>query len=181
MKRLWVIVFLFIGCGETPIKEVVVERFPNGGKKIVNEYKGDILVETTSYNTQGQKHGLWTSFHENGMKKKEINYNNGLYSGTWIMWYDNGQKMEEMNVIDSEEIPGVHFPIGNGKYTSWTKLGLIEEEGVYVDGKKHGKWTSLIGRTRCITNYIFGNELKTNCLDSDNKPLEIPGITSDKF
>tara|TARA_B100001971_G_C17848481_1_gene362185 strand:+ start:476 stop:604 length:129 start_codon:yes stop_codon:yes gene_type:complete len=39
MKRLWVIVFLFIGCGETPIKEVVVERFPNGGKKLLMNIK----------------------------------------------------------------------------------------------------------------------------------------------
>jgi len=180
MKRLWVILILFIGCGETPIKEVVVESFPNGGKKIVNEYKGDILVETTSYNTQGQKHGLWTSFHENGMKKKEINYNNGLFSGIWAMWYDNGQIMERMIVTD-KEISGVHLPIGNGAFTSWTRTGSIDESGLYVNGEKHGEWIWHLNNNKCNTIYNFGNELKTYCWDSDNKPLEIPGITSDKF
>ncbi|MFN5628954.1 MAG: toxin-antitoxin system YwqK family antitoxin, partial [Bacteroidota bacterium] len=51
------------------------ERYPNGKLKLLENYKN------------GMQHGLSTYYHENGIKSKEGNYENGKEIGIWKLWY----------------------------------------------------------------------------------------------
>ena len=39
----------------------------------------------------GQKHGSWTWWYDNGQKKYQGNYDNGKKSGEWFEWESNGE------------------------------------------------------------------------------------------
>ena len=48
---------------------------------------------------------LW---HENGNKKKEVNFKDGKDDGPGVTWYENGQKMSEGNYKDGKrDVVGV--------------------------------------------------------------------------
>ena len=57
---------------------------------------------------------------------------NEPYSGPVFTLYGNGVKKSEIFLKDGEP---------DGLYTNWYKDGKIKQQGSYIDGKKHGKWT----------------------------------------
>lgn len=61
------------------------ERYPNGKLKLLENYKN------------GMQHGLSTYYHENGIKSKEGNYENGKEIGNWKLWYKDGKLKSEEN------------------------------------------------------------------------------------
>jgi len=54
-------------------------KYPSGQLKM----KGEIV--------QGERHGLWTSYYENGLKWSEDSYNLGARDGKCVSFYGNGQ------------------------------------------------------------------------------------------
>ena len=50
----------------------------------------------------GEKDGLYTSWHENGQKQREGTYKDGKNHGLWTTWYVNGQKRYEETYKDGE-------------------------------------------------------------------------------
>jgi antitoxin component YwqK of YwqJK toxin-antitoxin module len=60
---------------------------------------GDISQEGT-FNVDGQLHGKWTSYNENGEKIAVGSYASGKKTGTWYFWADN--ILKEVEFADNQ-------------------------------------------------------------------------------
>ncbi len=89
-KRLKGLLVLCIPETEDPYSGWVRENYDNG------------QLKRLGYLNDGRKEGLWTSWHENGEKKKEIRYNKDVAHGTATEWYANGQKKGVGQIKDGE-------------------------------------------------------------------------------
>ena len=86
--------------------EKVVDKYPDGAKKSVDEYQlvdggeelygfkefhpsGDVKI-SGRFNSQKQREGLWKAFFENGNKWSVGFYENGVENGEKKVWYENG-------------------------------------------------------------------------------------------
>ncbi len=54
-------------------------------------------LESSGTYLKGKRHGKWTFWHRNGMKRAEGQLQEGKRVGDWKFWYDNG-------VIDEEQV-----------------------------------------------------------------------------
>lgn len=86
----------------------MVEGVRNG--KITN-YFANKIVRETGYYQNGNKHGLWQMWDENGKLTAIANYDNGVKHGKWEVWdhkgtlrssteYANGKKAGTWKVWD---------------------------------------------------------------------------------
>lgn len=67
-----------LGASATPTLEPYVEHHPNGAIKI----EGNML--------DGERHGPWTAYFENGLKWSEHNYHQGMLNGKHRSYYPDG-------------------------------------------------------------------------------------------
>ncbi len=82
----------------------------NGDKIEEGEYKIITLVSI--------KTGLWEEWYDNGQKREESNYLDGVLNGLWTRWWDNGKKESEGNFKNGKK---------NGKWTTWFNDGVVRE------------------------------------------------------
>ncbi|MBU1213498.1 MAG: hypothetical protein KJ587_19860 [Alphaproteobacteria bacterium] len=50
-----------------------------------------------SYNDNGQRHGPYEAWYEDGQQWEKSNYNNGQRHGPYEAWHKNGQQWEKIN------------------------------------------------------------------------------------
>ena len=76
--------------------------------------------------------GTWVTWHVNGQKSHEIEYENGKYDGRFTSYHDNGREAVEQ-----------HYRSGicSGVATGWSRNGRKCYEGQYASGKRQGTWT----------------------------------------
>lgn len=86
----------------------------------------------TVENTKNIKNGPYTEYYENGQKRAEGHYVDGVQEGYWAWWYEDGKPWAERNFVNGKE---------NGKSTSWYKSGQKKFSGQYLNGKQSGEWT----------------------------------------
>jgi len=84
-------------------------------------------------------------FYENGQKKLDGNYRNGLMNGKWTYYHENGQIYVQGRFIDGDgsnlsELSGVPFNGRTGRWNVWFKNGQKESEGTYRNGNLIGKF-----------------------------------------
>lgn len=90
--------------------EQVVEHYPNGLKKIEGEtvngqrhgvwkayYENGFLWSEGSF-WYGKRKGYSIVYHENGKKKMEGDYKNGLKVGAWKIWNADGSLFKSINM-----------------------------------------------------------------------------------
>ncbi len=77
--------------------------------------------------------GEWTSWDENGKKKREATFKDGQPDGVWTQWYENGKKSGETVYKDGER---------EGLETTWFRNGEKEGECAYKDDKREGMCTA---------------------------------------
>ena len=134
----FVCVPIFFSCSE---REISADQLQKRGELYyaVNEedpYSGQATglyengqKKTESYYDDGLLNGLHIEWSTNGQKVEESNYKNGLLDGLHIKWYNNGQKDEEISYKDG---------ILDGLFTKWEENGEKFDETTYRDGKKNG-------------------------------------------
>jgi TonB family protein len=91
-------------------------------------YSNQILSSQGNF-VNGEKDGLWLSYHYNGMMKDSVLYEKGNMR-TAIGWYGNG------NAADS----AVNNADGTGVYVAWFDNGQPSASGRIFKGKKDKKW-----------------------------------------
>jgi antitoxin component YwqK of YwqJK toxin-antitoxin module len=93
--------------------------------------------------------GTWTSWHVNGQKGLETQYENGKYNGLLTSYHDNGQKRYEQHYINH---------VCDGPTTGWYRDGKWMSSGQYRDGKQDGKWLHWFpnGQQQSENNYKDG-------------------------
>ena len=77
--------------------------------------------------------GKWIWWYEDGKKKGEENYKDGLRHGESIYWYENGLKKSEFEFRDGKQ---------HGKWSGWYESGQKLWETEFRDGISHGKQTT---------------------------------------
>ena len=109
------------------------------------------------------RHGLFTGFNENGQKRYEGNYKDGIQIGKFEFWFDDGIKEWEYyfnddGTRDSTKLITRWYESGqkwfegyvktlndkivwNGLYTEWHENGQKKEEATFKDGKEDGLLT----------------------------------------
>ena len=75
----------------------------------------------------GKRHGLWETFHQNGLISSRGNYNNGKLVGIW-KYYDQSGVMKQ----DED--------YGEGLSETYHENGQISQKGNYKDGNYEGLW-----------------------------------------
>jgi antitoxin component YwqK of YwqJK toxin-antitoxin module len=95
--------------------------------------------------------GRWILRYNNGEKRSEGNYIDGISEGLLMKWYDNGKIATEGNYINGKK---------NGKWNKRYDNGKIATEGNYINGKKEGKWIECRDNGNIFTegNYIDGEK-----------------------
>lgn len=101
-------------------------------------------------------HGLLTNYWDDGPKKSQVRYVNGVLHGPRTAWYRNGQIWSDGQHVDGREdgVWTVWFPDGrkaqefhfdhgawHGLYTEWHTSGKKKREIEYVWGIKQGPMT----------------------------------------
>lgn len=85
-----------------------------------NKYK--ILMPL---NESGQIHGKYIIWFDNGQKKFEWNFNQGIRDGKCERWWENGQKKREDYYLKGK----LH-----GKLIEWNPIGEVIKEEIYKQG-----------------------------------------------
>jgi antitoxin component YwqK of YwqJK toxin-antitoxin module len=97
--------------------------------------------------------GTVIDYHENGNKKLERFYQNGLRYGTERTWYDNGDKCSEVPWVDGKR---------HGHETVWLEANHSQKscERGWKNGKYHGANIHFNhdGTVRYQCTYIDGKE-----------------------
>lgn len=100
----------------------------------MTEWRYDTGTIGTRYyvDDKDELHGQYTSWHENGKLKAQVNNVNGKKEGLYSSWYDDGQQNESIYYVNDK----IH-----GTYKKWVQyFSKIKyyEEIEYVHGVKHG-------------------------------------------
>jgi hypothetical protein len=106
---------LFINCNLPQTK-----NYPNG----------QVQMKFTRTLT-GKAVGPYTMYYEDGNKKEEGTFQNGLMNGPYLKWYKNGQK-QEVGTMKDDKV--------DGSYTLWYENGVKKEEGSFKAGILDGTY-----------------------------------------
>ena len=101
------------------------------------------------------KHGRYTLWHHNGVKRMEVEYRDGLMHGKSVTWYPNGTKSGEVDVVDGRE---------QGAALGWHSDGKLRARGQVRDGRPCGtieRWDADGNPAPCRKDYqlVFGCSL----------------------
>ena len=92
-----------------------------------------------------------------GGKQEQGGYKDGEKHGQWTEWYENGQKKVIKNYIDYIDVSEKKSLL-HGKWIEYYENGQIRKEANYEVGRRHGKWIEYSEDGQIITdiNYNFG-------------------------
>ena len=88
------------------------------------------IIRTENYSV-GRLDGLTTEWYENGQKKLEVVFRNGLKDGMESEWFENGQVKNEYEYVGDFK---------NGSFRTWFKSGVLHKKGNYLEGKLDGEF-----------------------------------------
>jgi antitoxin component YwqK of YwqJK toxin-antitoxin module len=118
-------------------------------------FDNGILTEQRYYNSKQELHGKVTAF-ENGKKKRETQYVDGLKHGIEIDYYPTGEVWTETTFMSGKEhgeqrhynsktkrldmIRNYKHGVVHGKYQEFANNGEIEHEKTFTEGQLDGVW-----------------------------------------
>lgn len=130
--------YLFVQCDSSSVKEF----YENG----------DLFCEY-SVNLEGQKHGRYMEFYENGSPYIIANYDKGLLNGDFYYYHQNGLifyhllykknlpwEIIEFSDVEGEKLDFGSFNNGSGYSKKYSKGGELRFSGNYKDGLREGYW-----------------------------------------
>ena len=97
MKRLLPVFMILVACGsneqevikENKAEEVTVQQQNHSNDDVRMEF-ADGSPKLVGKMVNGQRSGIWTSYHSNGNKASENEYSNGLLNGKTVSYYVDG-------------------------------------------------------------------------------------------
>jgi antitoxin component YwqK of YwqJK toxin-antitoxin module len=69
---------------------------------MVQYIKKNFMQDKEPRNAQGQQHGIWEIYYDNGKLLYKGTYINGLRHGLWIWYYTNGKLSYKGNYIQGK-------------------------------------------------------------------------------
>ena len=109
-----------------------------------------------SFNSNGERHGLWKGYHENGSIKYVGEFINGKESGVFKYYDYAGNIVIKLNYIEAGVKSEVILYYDNG---------VVKATGLYVDREKNGIWiyNNLNGEKISEENYL-NDKLNGECI-----------------
>jgi antitoxin component YwqK of YwqJK toxin-antitoxin module len=103
------------------------------------------------YNVNGNRHGYWEYYYDNGNLSYKGNYVDDIKHGYWEYYWSNGNLFYKVNYVDD---------IKHGYWEYYWSNGNLMYKGTYVDGKQHGYWEEYWsnGNLMYKGNYVDGNK-----------------------
>ena len=156
---------MLIGC-EKQGTVVVIEKWPDGAKKIVHEYYSKEDSTFTEYGffenggrmyirefEVGLQEGVYVDYHDNGARKSLTSFLHGQVHGDFLSWYetgevytrrsfDNGVMTALANFYQNGQIIG-EVVVENGEIVSgvyYYEDGTRRSEGKIKNGQRSGTW-----------------------------------------
>ncbi len=80
-------------------------------------------TDITSYNAEGQAHGLWELYYDNGNLSYKGTYINGLRHGYWERYWPNGKFGLVTNYLNGKV----------GLYIAYHSSGVLAEKKFYAN------------------------------------------------
>lgn len=115
MKKLMIVAgLLFTG---TLFAQDIEAKYTKNGDLIKGTYffdNGEVKQEGTYKN--GELHGKWTAYNQEGKKIAVANYTNGEKTGKWFFWTED--KLAEVDYSDNRIV----------KVTQWENSGLLAKK-----------------------------------------------------
>ena len=156
--------------------ESIQVRTMKSTKFIQTKYPSGEVFEEYYVTQDGEKHGLYESWHRNGNPKYKCTYTNGVLNGLYTNWWSNGQRWEEYYCKDGRRYgqyrswyyngePNVYCAYnenGNydGPYMSWYNNGKTEKKCIYDDGVRNGRYIKKDYNGRLELECTYNNGLK---------------------
>lgn len=130
------LILILSGCNGKRTQEVT-EKYPDGTPKVIEHYNlidgskvlykleefydnGEERIE--GFFRDGERHGRWTGWHDNGKLWTVADYRQGKLHGKQTVYYPDGKKFYEGRFEDG---------IRKGKWRFWNEQGVLENETVY--------------------------------------------------
>lgn len=156
---------------------------------IVTEYylSGKISMTALSKNKNDLKlEGIRTDYYENGNKKQESNYTNGILIGKQFEWYENGEKKAERQIIwdaknKSSIVKTTQFwnpdgaqtvIDGNGQYENNDEI--LYEKGKLKNGEKQGTWIGQDFKNKSSFTELYKNGKFRSGISTDENNNKFP-------
>ena len=79
------------------------------------------------YNEDGEQHGYWESYYDNGQLSYKGNYVNGNRHGYWESYFSDGQLNYKGNYVNGKQ---------HGYWDSYWDNGELDYKGFYDMGKE---------------------------------------------
>jgi len=121
------------GCGSSYTREVI-DTYPDGttrtmhfyretdtGRELykLEEFYDNGIKRVEGYYRDGERHGRWSSWHDNGKVWSVGNYSEGRLDGKQTVYYPNGKKFYEGRYEDG---------LRKGLWRFWNEQGGLENE-----------------------------------------------------
>lgn len=115
-------------------------------------YYSDGTLQKYSYYVKGAQNGLTMYYRRDGTIWKKYNYANDERNGVWLDYQDDGTSTL------SEYKDNVH----HGKELQWWSNGGRKSDGHYVNGKRHGYFTTYAQTGHIIKTRYYQNDTLIN-------------------
>lgn len=113
-----------------PLPEHATEDLDHGPlEEVTSTWPDGTIRARGRLDTDGRRHGLWTTWHPNGAKESEAHFRHGERDGPWASFL-------------AKERPFQVGTLRNGlEEGPWTeRVGDSVASGNYVEGRKSGEW-----------------------------------------
>ena len=127
-------------------------------------------------------------YHENGNRKKMVNYSKNIEKGKQFEWYENGNIKSEIEIIQKPWLKTKKIKVlqfwdenkvakvinGEGEYIETNEESKTISKGIIKNYLKEGKWvgTSEFPRISFVEYYSKGNFCSGVSVDSNQKTNE---------
>lgn len=72
-------------------------------------YYDNGVIEETGFVLNGEKHGLWQRFTQNGGKQSEMSYNEGQREGMKYVWNEDGHLIFKVKYEANAVVEAIHY------------------------------------------------------------------------
>lgn len=117
------------------------------------------------------KHGIFISYHQNGMKKSVGNFKDNEPIGAWSAWFESGQlRMQGKYNSNGER---------KGYWKRWYPNGKLNSEGSYLNGERDQEWKWYFDNSQLSAKetYNQGEPIQIQFWNDDGTPVEGDMVT----
>ena len=112
------------------------------------------LKSRINYNVNGQWHGSYEAWYQNGQQVVKSNCVNGQLHGSYETWYEDGQQWSKSNYVNDQ---------WHGSYETWHENGQQKEKSIWYHGTK-GQPTSHAFEVGHLVSYVHDDKENIDCI-----------------